>query len=210
MSHSHEGPCLDLGKARLTPAVAEALLAHDGALSVGLLEKLEPGVGDILAKHRFEVNRVLDEIDSAALARKLFSQTGRSASVCCLRTMSPEIAAEYARHYPPPGYLERLDTLSAEAARELAKGNLEIKLPAVTKLSPELATALTNRTRSVYLRGIKALDGSDAVAVAEALASTPAPIWMTSLERVSAPALAALRKKDTIRLPPEEELTIVP
>jgi len=60
------------------------------------------------------------------------------------------------------------------------------------------------------LRGIKALDGSDAVAVAEALASTPAPIWMTSLERVSASALAALRRKDTIRLPPEEELTIVP
>ena len=202
------GPDLDLGKARLTPAVAEALLAHDGPLSVGLLEKLEPGVGDILAKHRFEVNLMLDEIDSAPLARKLFSGPRGSASVCCLLTMSPEIAAEYAQR--DPGYLERLDTLSVEAARELAKGNLEIKLPAVTKLSPELATALTDRTDAVYLRGIKALDGPDAVAVAEALASTPAPIWMTSLERVSAPALAALRKKDTIRLPPEEELTIVP
>jgi len=204
------GPWLDLGKARLTPAVAEALLAHDGALSVGGLEKLEPGVGDILAKHRFEVNLMLDEIDSAPLARKLFSGPRGSASVCCLLTMSPEIAAEYARHYPPPGYLERLDTLSVEAARDLAKGKLDITLPAVTKLSPELATALTDRTDAVYLRGIKALDGPDAVAVAEALASTPAPIWMTSLERVSAPALAALRKKDTIRLPPEEELMIVP
>ena len=204
------GPWLDLGKARLTPAVAEALLAHDGALSVGGLEKLEPGVGDILAKHRFEVNLMLDEIDSAPLARKLFSGPRRSASVCCLLTMSPEIAAEYARHYPPPGYLERLDTLSVEAARDLAKGKLDITLPAVTKLSPELATALTDRTDAVYLRGIKALDGPDAVAVAEALASTPAPIWMTSLERVSAPALAALRKKDTIRLPPDDKLTIVP
>jgi hypothetical protein len=204
------GPYLDLGKARLTPAAAEALLTHDGPLGLNRLKELEPGVGDILAKHRFEVGLVLEKIDSVALARKLFSESGRSSSVARLRTMSPEIAAEYARHYPPPGYLERLDTLSAEAARELAKGNLEIKLPAVTKLSPELATALTNRTRSVYLRGIKALDGSDAVAVAEALASTPAPIWMTSLERVSASALAALRKKDTIRLPPEEELTIVP
>ena len=122
--------------------------------------------------------------------------------------MSPEIAAEYARR--DPGYLERLDSLSVEAARELAKGNLEIKLPAVTELSPELATALTDRTDSVYLRGIKVLEGAEAVAVAEAFASTPAPIWMTSLERVSAPALAALRKKYTIRLPPEEELTIVP
>jgi hypothetical protein len=60
------------------------------------------------------------------------------------------------------------------------------------------------------LSGIKALDGPDAVPVAEALASTRGPIWMDFLERVSAPALAALRKKDTIRLPPEEELTIVP
>jgi hypothetical protein len=203
-------PDLDLGTARLTPTAAEALLAHDGPLSLNRLKKLEPGVGDILAKHRFEVGLVLEEMDSVALARKLFSERGRSSSVARLRTMSPEIAAEYARHYPPPGYLERLDTLSVEAARDLAKGKLDITLPAVTKLSPELATALTDRTDAVYLQGIKALDGPDAVAVAEALASTPAPIWMTSLERVSAPALAALRKKDTIRLPPEEELTIVP
>jgi len=202
------GPSLHLGKARLTPAVAEALLAHDGALSLNRLKKLEPGVGDTLAKHRFEVLLMLEEIDSVALARKLFSESGQSSNVARLRTMSPEIAAEYAWHYP--GYLERLDTLSVEAARELAKGDLEIKLPAVTKLSPELATALTDRTDAVYLRGIKALDGPDAVAVAEALASTPAPIWMTSLERVSAPALAALRKKDTIRLPPDDKLTIVP
>jgi len=202
------GPWLDLGKARLTPAVAEALLAHDGGLSVGRLEKLEPGVGDILAKHRFEVDLMLDEIDSAPLARKLFSGPRRSASVCCLLTMSPEIAAEYAQR--DPGYLERLDSLSVEAARELAKGDLPITLPAITKLSPELATALTDRVRPVYLSGIKALDGPDAVPVAEALASTRGPIWMDFLERVSAPALAALRKKDTIRLPPEEELTIVP
>jgi len=202
------GPDLDLGTARLTPTAAEALLAHDGPLSLNRLKKLEPGVGDILAKHRFEVGLVLEEIDSVALARKLFSESGRSSSVARLRTMSPEIAAEYARR--DPGYLERLDTLSVEAARELAKGDLPITLPAVTKISPQLATALTDRVRPVYLSGIKALDGPDAVAVAEALASTRGPIWMDSLERVSAPALAALRKKDTIRLPPEEELMIVP
>jgi hypothetical protein len=203
------GPDLDLGTARLTPTAAEALLAHDGPLSLNRLKKLEPGVGDILAKHRFEVGLVLDEIDSAPLARKLLSEPNGPASVCCLRTMSPEIAAEYARR-PVGFYLERLDTLSVEASRELAKGDLPITLPAVTKISPELATALTDRVRPVYLSGIKALDGPDAVAVAEALASTRGPIWMDSLERVSAPALAALRKKDTIRLPPEEELTIVP
>lgn len=203
----HRRP-LDLGPARITPDVAEVLLRHDARIGLTGVKRLDPGVGDILARHKSEVVLFLDEIDSASLARKLFSESNRDASVENLRTMSPEIAAEYARQ--DPGYLRCLDRLSVEAARELAKGNLEIKLPAVTKLSPELATALTDRTDAVYLRGIKALDGPDAVAVAEALASTPAPIWMTSLERVSAPALAALRKKDTIRLPPEEELTIVP
>jgi hypothetical protein len=199
---------LNLGPAHITPDVAEVLLRHDASICLTGVKRLAPGVGDILAKHMFEVRLMLEVIDSTPLARKLFSGPRRSASVCCLLTMSPEIAAEYAQR--DPGYLERLDTLSVEAARELAKGNLEIKLPAVTKLSPELATALTDRTDAVYLRGIKALDGPDAVAVAEALASTPAPIWMTSLERVSAPALAALRKKDTIRLPPDDKLTIVP
>jgi hypothetical protein len=33
---------------------------------------------------------------------------------------------------------------------------------------------------------------------------------MEYLERVSAPALAALRKKATIKIPPDQKLTIVP
>jgi hypothetical protein len=203
----HRGD-LDLGPAEIKPDVAEVLLRHDAPIKLWGVRRLAPGVGDVLAKHQAEVRLALEEIDSVPLARKLFSEAYRSASVANLRTMSPEIAAEYARH--DPGYLKCLDTLSVEAARELAKGDLEIDLPAVTKISPELATALTDRVRPVYLSGIKALDGPDAVAVAEALASTPAPIWMTSLERVSAPAFAALRKKDTITLPPDDKLTIVP
>jgi hypothetical protein len=199
---------LDLGPAHITPDVAEVLLRHDARIGLTGVKRLDPGVGDILARHKSEVVLFLDEIESASLARKLFSEPNRDASVENLRTMSPEIAAEYARHNP--GYLKCLDTLSAEAARELAKGDLAITLPAVTKLSPELATALTTRTRPVYLSGIKVLEGPEAVPVAEALASTPAPIWMTSLERVSAAALTALRRKDTITLPPDDKLTIVP
>ena len=202
------GPTLDLGKARLTPAIAEALLTHDGPLSLNRLKKLEPGVGDILAKHRFPVLLMLEEIDSVPLARKIFSDGHRSSSVARLRTMSPEIATEYARL--DPGEILALETLTPEAATALGAGSRSIALRGVTHLTPELARALTDRQPPVYLFGIKTLDGPDAVAVAEALASTPAPVYMEFLERVSAPALAALRKKVTITLPPDEKLTIVP
>jgi len=202
------GPTLDLGKARLTPAIAEALLAHDGTLSLNRLRKLEPGVGDILAKHRFPVLLMLEEIDSVPLARKIFSQSHRSSSTARLRTMSPEIAKEYARL--DPGAILALETLTPEAATALATVSDRITLRGVTRLTPQLAKALTDRQPPVHLLGIKTLDGPDALAVAEALASTPAPVYLGNLERVSAPALAALRKKATITLPPDEKLTIVP
>ncbi|MEI6506589.1 MAG: hypothetical protein WCO90_12035 [Planctomycetota bacterium] len=199
---------IDLGPADISPEVAEILLHHDAPIGLTSVKKLAPGVGDILARHKSEVRLALEEIDSVSLARKLFSEPHASTSVVNLRTMSPAIAAEYARRNP--WYLEHLDSLSLEAAKELAKGKQDIDFPAIAKLSPELATALTERTRAVYLRGLKSLDGPDAVAVAEALASTPAPVYMPFLERVSAPALAALRKKATIKIPPDEKLTIVP
>jgi hypothetical protein len=189
------GPTLDLGKARITPAIAEALLTHDGPLSLNRLKKLEPGVGDILAKHRFPVLIMLEEIDSVPLARKIFSDGHRSSSVARLRTMAPEIATEYARAVPGsiPGSLLALETLTPEAATVLATVSSWIRLHGLTRLTPELAKALTDRQPPVYLFGIKTLDGPDAVAVAEALASTPAPVYMEFLERVSAPALAASR-----------------
>jgi hypothetical protein len=199
---------IDFGPANISPEVAEILLHHEAPIGLTGVRKLAPGVGDILARHKAEVWLVLEEIDSAPLARKLFSEPNGSSSAENLRTMSPAIAAEYAAHYR--GGLVRLDTLTADAARELAKCKEEITFFAITKLSPELATALTERTRAVYLSGLKSLDGPDAVAVAEALASTPAPVYIDYLERVSAPALAALRKKATIKIPPDEKLTIVP
>jgi hypothetical protein len=84
-----------------------------------------------------------------------------------------------------------------------------LSLPALARLTPDLATALTARKKSVYLRGLKSLDGPEALAVAEALASTTAPVYLPRLERISAPALAALRKKATITIPADENLTIV-
>jgi hypothetical protein len=203
----HRGT-LDLGPAQISPEVAEELLRHAGPIGLTGVKRLAPGVGEILASHKSEVLLELEEIDSARLAAKLFQERNRSSSVENLRTMSAEIAAEYARH--DPGYLLRLDTLSVEAAKELARSPRSLKFPAVSKISAQVATALTDRTAAVYLRGLKALDGPDAVQVAEALAGTPAPVVMENLERISAPALAALRKRATIAIPPEEKLTIVP
>ena len=199
---------LDLGKAKISAEVAESLLLHDGDVGMMGVARLEPGVGDILARHKSEVRLMLEEIDSVALARKMFAANHGSSSVCNLRTMSPEIATEYARQNP--GYLERLDSLSLEAAKELARGRHDIDLPALTRLTPELAKALTDRKPAVYLTGIKSLEGVDGLRVAEVLASTPAPVYLEFLERVSPAALAALRKKSTIKLPPDDKLTIIP
>jgi hypothetical protein len=199
---------LDLGKAKITAEVAEILLLHEGEIGMIGVKRLEPGVGDILARHKAEVYLQLEEIDSVPLARKMFKASNASSSVHDLRTMSPEIAAEYARE--DPGSLEHLDLLSPEAARELARCEYDIDLPGLIRLTPELAKALTDRKPAVYLTGIKSLEGVDGLRVAEVLASTPAPVYLEFLERVSPAVLAALRKKSTIKLPPDEELTIIP
>jgi len=201
------GSYLDLGKAKISAEVAETLLLHDGDIGMMGVKRLEPGVGDILARHKSDVRLMLEEFDSVALARKMFAEGHKSTSVCDLRTMSPEIAAEYARQ--DPGSLEHLDSLSPEAAAELARGRHDLELPALTHLTPELARALTERKPAVYLTGIKSLEGAEAVPVAEVLASTPAPVYLEFLERVSPAALAVLRKKSSITLPPDERLTIV-
>ena len=105
------------------------------------------------------------------------------------------------------------ESLALHDAKRLAEAPHAVLCAAVKSLTPEVARVLTTRPNKelpVYLSGITVLEGPDAVAVAEALASTPAPVVINYLERVSAPALAALRKKATITIPPDEKLTIVP
>jgi hypothetical protein len=71
------------GLKAVTPEVAAAIVAHDGPLSLNRLKRLEPGVVDILAKQRFPVLLMLEEIDSVPLARKIF----------CLAPVEPGISA---------------------------------------------------------------------------------------------------------------------
>lgn len=107
--------------------------------------------------------------------------------------------------------IDTSDPLSPKDAADLAAEHATLFLE-VKKLTPEVARVLTTRANNefpVYLSGITALKGPDAVAVAEVLASTPAPVVIKHLQRISAPALAALRKKATITIPPDEKLTIV-
>ncbi len=205
----HRGP-LNLGTVKLTPEAATELLAHRGWLSLAGVKRLEPGVGDILARHSNEVTISLDEIDSVALARKVFRQP--SVPKDALKTISPEIARELVDSGTSV-ILPRLETLSPEAAKELAKYQRDMIFRGLNTLTPATARALTEREANkfaVHLAGVKALEGPDAVAVAEALASTRGAVSLLYLERVSAKALAVLRTKATIRLPPDEKLTIVP
>ena len=111
------------------------------------------------------------------------------------------------------GTIDCSESLSPDDAQELAEAPHAVLCAAAKSLTPEVARVLITRPNNefpVYLSGITALEGPDAVAVAEALASTPTPVVMKHLERISAPALAALRKKATITIPPDEKLTIVP
>jgi hypothetical protein len=124
-----------------------------------------------------------------------------------------EDSGDYTSPFPEDQQItDTSDPLSREHAAELAAEQSTLFLE-VKKLTPEVARVLTSRPNNelpVYLSGITALEGPDAVAVAEALASTPAPVVIKHLQRISAPALAALRKKATITIPPDEKLTIVP
>lgn len=124
-----------------------------------------------------------------------------------------EDSGNYSSPFPvDPQIVDTSDPLSHEQAAELAAEQSTLFLE-VKKLTPEIARVLTTRVNNefpVYLSGITALEGPDGVAVAEALASTPAAVVLKHLERISAPALAALRKKATITIPPDEKLAIVP
>lgn len=215
----HRGS-LDLGPARISPEVAEALLEHDGPLGLTEVAKLEPGVGEILARHRHQVWLAVEEIDSVALAHKLFSNSNSNPytgfGVSNLKTLSPDVAAVFAAQRHSAGF-EQITSLTPAAAAALSKHEGHLYLDKLVSLSPELARSLTDRARSatlagvwgVTLRGVEALDTPEAVEVAKALASTSAPVNLPNLRRVSAAALAELRKKPTIKLPAEHEITVV-
>ena len=209
----HKGP-LNLGRAKLSKEAATALLAHNMWLSLPYVKRLEPGVGDILAQRPNWVTLSLEEIDSIALARKLLREPNASGATEHLRTISPEIARELVQSGFRGG-LGHLERLSPDAARELAKHDSDIIIRGSLRLTADSARALTNRQprvvgAAVHLDGVEFLEGPDAVAIAEALASTPGEVSLKNLKRISAPALAALKKKPAIKLPPAEKLTVVP
>lgn len=208
-SLSKHGRFVDFGGASVSPEVAEALLGHKGPLGLSRAKRLEPGVGEVLARHSAEVRLSLEEIDCPTLMRKLLGESHASASVRKLRVMSPEVAKEFVRSGRVDS-LRALRSLEPAAASELAKLSSELDLPGFAELTPEVARALTDRTPAVRLRGIKSLVGPEGVAVAKALAETPAPVDLKMLELVSESALDELRKKPSIALPPEQKLSVVP
>lgn len=202
----HHSGVLDLGGAVVSEEVSPLLLRHDGPLWLPYVRKLEPGVGDILAGFQSTVYVVLEEVDSPALAAKLFSGPYRDETVMRLRRASPLVAAELARNNL--GYLPKLEELSVDAAREIARVRTRLTLDSLTNLTPDIAVALTDRDATVRL-GLVSLEGPDALALAQALGESRAPVHLNRLCRVSDPALKVLEENPRLRLPAMEKLTVL-
>jgi hypothetical protein len=201
---------LDLSGARVTREVAAALLRHEGGIGISEVAKLEPGVGDVLAKHSREVFVAPEEFDSVALVKRIASEPSWPAKMRRVRTMTPEIARAYVEGAPWSMYLPSLASLSPEAASELAKGSGSLSLPGMEDITPKVARALLDRTDSVKLIGVKKLIGADGLAVAKAIAEARAPVTLQNLSQASPEVLEELSRRATIVLPDRRNVTIVP
>lgn len=201
---------VDFGRARVTRDVAEALLKHEGAIGLTQVAKLEPGVGDVLAKHRWELNVSPEEFDSVALVKKLMREPNATSKMNNVRTMTAEIARAYVECRPGHVFLPRLEVLSPEAAAEFASSSGPIILPGIKHVTPEAARELLDRSDPVELLGIKALVGADGLAVARTIARSSSPTSLQNLKQASREVLDQLTTRASIVLPDKNNVTTVP
>ena len=230
----------------LTPEVAEVLVALDGAISFNALRELDAKTAAVLAKHRpvaqfghadLRLDGIkalspeaaealaghegkvllhnLERLDSVPLAQKLARQWGEVR--LGLRELSPEIAAELAKHrgneedLTRPGVVQRRQD---GAASVLRLDNLELLSPAVAEalsahegvlvlnglesLDPAVAAALakrvgnrkTGRTGTLVLSGLPAISTESAAA----LAAFPGELVLKGVTELSPETAAALAK----------------
>jgi hypothetical protein len=186
--------CADLrlnGLKVITPAAAEALAAHRGMVLLHSLHTL----------------------DSVPLARKLAGQWGELR--LGLRELSPEIAAELAKHGGFRGdktrsvvkyrreddaasvlRIDMLTSLSLETAEALAAHEGVLVLNGLVSLDPAVAAALAKRVgnRKNSRAGTLVLNGLPAIStdVATALAAFPGELVLKGITELSPEAAMAL------------------
>ena len=92
------------------------------------------------------------------------------------------------------------------------RGSLDLfPLTQTTRLdSVELADLLRRRLASMTLPNVSILDAPDSVAIARSLASSAGFVALPNLRAASPLALAALRSKADMVLPPDDAIELLP
>lgn len=149
----HDTQTLSLnGLTTLSEETARFLAFHTGTLVLNGLESLRPEVAVALARHtglvRLDGLKALSPPVAAALAkRRLSMRGGESAlSLAGLETLTPETAAELARH---EGFLhlDGLRMLSEDAAAALGKHKGSLTLDGLRAIDERAAAALVQPAR---------------------------------------------------------------
>jgi hypothetical protein len=228
----------------LDPEVAEVLVEYRGAISFNGLTELSPATAAVLARHKavrpfgyadLRLNGLktispeaaealaahegkvllygLETLDSVPLAQKLARQWGELR--LGLTELSPEIAAELARHRgneedkTRPGVtyrradgaasvlrLDMITSLSPETAEALAAHEGVLVLNGLVSLDPAVAAALAKRVgnRKNNRAGTLVLNGLPAISpeAAAALAAFPGELVLKGITELSPEAAAAL------------------
>lgn len=175
------------GLGRLTPEVAAALTSHVHMITFADLARLDPEAVAALAPKYGTLYcpavRTIDLPTARALA-------GCQSMVHLFGLTSADDDA--------------IDFLAA------CRGKIRFNLQVVDSLSIERAVWFAGWGGEVELPRVEAIEGPDAVAIAEAILAKDGPFALPGLRRVTRPALEVLQRKRDIRLPPPEALQVVP
>lgn len=239
------------GLTELSPETAKVLATHAASPAFGTadlrlngLKKLSPGAAKALAAHDGMVLLYgLEKLSSVPLAQKLARQWGELR--LGLMELSPTIAAELAKHRGTevskkegPQHridravsvlrIDRLDSLTPEAAEALAAHEGVLVLNDLTSLEVEVAASLAkrvgnrklNRPGTLVLNGLSKISLESATALAKfsgelvlkgiteldaataaALATHKGRLHLTGLKTLSPETHAALRAHPNLLLP---------
>lgn len=185
---SERATYLTLGLRELSAEQLEILGRFQGSLTLPVIHTVSDSTASILAARKGSLKMYgLRELHHEPLARKLAASGGSMPPFLTLAELSPAAArviveASQRRHLRFP----RLETLSEDVARELAKAKGQLSLPAVPSLTPAAAAALAAHDGSLSLPTITAVSPE----VAEGLSQHAGPLEMVKLVRLDHPGLA--------------------